>query len=935
MGNNLSVKITADIVDLQSKFVVARAEVSGLTAEMNKLARASAQGIIDPAGAARLQQVTSDFVAAKTQVAALGAQLSTASAGVLGFSKNLGESHGSVSTATREFRALFDELSSGRTRQTPGTLAIILQRVVGLGPAALGAIAGVGILSGGLGYLAYRAVEAANALNKIDLSTSFAGNMDITTTVVARYTEQLAKASSLSQSDARKIIAAFAAVPGMTNAALGALTQTISAFATATGESADKAAENLSKLFAQNVSAGEFAKKIAGVTQLSQAQLNSAQSADRSGDSSQIMASKLQVLNQAVNAVTPALKTFAGSTEASLKNYLQYTAAIASGLSTEEAQALLYDNSAAAIDKAAASRQRLIAMIRATPATPESTLKVGVETAQKENPVSQQITETQAKISQMAAALNVAQQTADTIDIKTLNAGLQKARENLSTLQFGPVLERMREQMAQVAASWDGTQSGMLAKQIQIAQSMQGEVQKNSKEYLSIQSEVSRLEVEMRKSAGAEIIANARERVSEIGTSERTGTLERLQAERSIWSQVLAGDGLNAAQRIEVQRSLNASIVALTRESTVEAATIARQDVAADISISRMKIEAAKSAINLTEAADSAAVASRLARLRELTAQEFALNEQALENELSTLNALTPAYNQVYNQIRELKAKLVLDLAKLDKQAADASAKAAKQDVSQWRTAVNEITSAQSSLIADMVGKRRSLSQSLLSIGSELLTKELQNDAKAITQRMLLSTSEQAADKTLESGGFLFHAAIEAKKAMATAQSQQAMTTANVAGNTSRLASQTAAAVESKTVAATTGASLVQADAAKAAAGAYSAVAGIPYVGPILAPIAATVAYGGVMAFESMASLDTGTNYVPRDMTAQIHKGEAVVPKQFNPAAGGRGGGDTHHHWNIQAADAESFASMLSRPSARDAMGKAMVQHFSRGGGRG
>lgn len=45
--------------------------------------------------------------------------------------------------------------------------------------------------------------------------------------------------------------------------------------------------------------------------------------------------------------------------------------------------------------------------------------------------------------------------------------------------------------------------------------------------------------------------------------------------------------------------------------------------------------------------------------------------------------------------------------------------------------------------------------------------------------------------------------------------------------------------------------------------------------------------YGGSFA--------TGTNFVPRDMLAMIHQGEAIVPREYNPAAGGSGGGTTWH----------------------------------------
>jgi hypothetical protein len=933
-GNNLSVKVTADVTDLQTKFILAKAEVGGLTSEIGKLARAQAAGSLSILPGA-LQQMTGDLVAARTAAAAAGSALYQASGGMLGMAGAAAQGHGSISTATREFRALFDELSSGRTRQTPGTLAIIAQRVLGLGPAALGAAAGVLGLVGGLAYLAVRAIEAARAIGQIDISSSFAGNLDITTSSVMRYAATLSQASNISSSEARKIIASFAAVPGMTNAALATLTQTMSEFAQETGQDADKAAESLSKLFASDVSAGDFAKKLSAVTQLSQEQLNSASAADRSGNASQVMAEKLSLLNQAVTAASPALKSYNSSVDSSVKNMAAFTAMISAGMTTEEANAQLFGTEAAAIDKAAAARKNLIAIVQSQPPSSEQTLKTGVSAAEGENPISQQITQANAKINEMTAALTVAQQRADQVDIDKLNAGLEKARQNLAELQFGPILEQMRSQMEQVAATWDGTQSGMLSKQIQVGEAALAEVQKNSKEALAIQTEVSRLEVQQKQAAGTESIASAREQISQIGMAERQGAMERLEAEKQVWQQVLAGDQLTAAQRVEVERSLNQTIAGITREGAAEKQTIARQDAAADISIARLQIEAAKNAIDLSAAADKAAADQKLARLRQLTATEFSINEQALEAELANLAQQPAAYDQVYNQIKELKAKLVVDLEALDRQYNAQVAKDTKEQASQWHSAVGEIENAEGGMVSDLLNKRKSLSQSLLQVGAELVTKEIANDLRAVTTRLLLNKEGDAAQKALEQGGFLYHAAVQLQGTAATATSQTAQTAATATGNAARTASTAAAATTSKAAGAAAGGSTVMADAAKAFSGTYASVAQIPYVGWIMAPVAAASAFAAVAAYEGLASLDVGTNYVPHDMTARIHQGEAVVPKAFNPAAGGSmpmGGGNLSLHMPINAMDGASVHRVVNSSAFHDAIKSAAGRYMNRGG---
>jgi hypothetical protein len=93
-------------------------------------------------------------------------------------------------------------------------------------------------------------------------------------------------------------------------------------------------------------------------------------------------------------------------------------------------------------------------------------------------------------------------------------------------------------------------------------------------------------------------------------------------------------------------------------------------------------------------------------------------------------------------------------------------------------------------------------------------------------------------------------------------------------------------------------------DAKAAAAGAYRAIVGIPYVGPVLAPAAAAVAFGAVMAFSSARAgydIPAGVNPV-----TQLHEQEMVLPKEqadvIRGMAQGSGGGGSKVSLKVKSA---------------------------------
>jgi hypothetical protein len=161
-------------------------------------------------------------------------------------------------------------------------------------------------------------------------------------------------------------------------------------------------------------------------------------------------------------------------------------------------------------------------------------------------------------------------------------------------------------------------------------------------------------------------------------------------------------------------------------------------------------------------------------------------------------------------------------------------------------------------------------------------------------------------------------------------------TGASAAGAATRGEIEAGAALKSVALTAWTSIKNIMTYAWEAMAGAYKAIAGIPIVGPALAPVAAGVAFAGVAGMAKSIMSARGGFDIPAGMNpiTQLHEREMVLPEKHADVVrrmadgGGGGGGDIHIHNNINAMDGASVRRVLmSNPEALAASIKKAVRN--------
>jgi hypothetical protein len=931
MGNNLAVKVTADVADLNSNFLIAQARANALATELRALAKATG-GIANPAAIAGMQQLSGDLIAARQKVAGMAEELGKAGVSAGGFGNRM-------RTETQGIGGAFESMS--------GMVNNALK------------FSGIGLAIEGIHKLSEAITEAGQRANDIR-------NMSEVIGVTGTQFQAMQIAAEETGIEANQLFRAMEKLVNVLH------------------EARDKSGAAVEKLKELGITNDQINNKAFDAAQMMayfSSRLNDASTAASEQEAMlKVLGPRVALASRAfkelgsdVGVWTQKVREANGTTDEQNKRLSEmaaYWAHIGRQIENATSKMLIWS--------ADATKGAQLASMAAALTAPGLAGVAALTAPEPPKPAAQG--SVSGKIDRSGGA-------AASADADARSAAAQRAQAAIAAANAAitkDTLDSIRDQI-------EGTKQGSAARLALVRQFYQDSlayyandptVDKVKEAHRALVAEERQHGEELKREAeknASDLVAATREKASEIMAEEGVSKAQQLAQVRDLYAEELQSATLTKEKRVEVERSLNEAIAAVHREASSTSQAIARSDADTNIAIARLSIAAEKQVLDQQLAAHQINAAQKLAISRQFAAEEFALNQKALANELGQLHQGTAEYERVYNQIRELKAKLVLDMVALDRQAAIDAKKAADEEATAWKGAVSEIEGAESTMIGDLLSGRKSFAASAMQAGEQLATKEIEDAARAVTTRLLLGNTEEAQKKAMEQGGVLYHLFAEGQKTgttvagttarastEATGQAttktldaagaavhtaaegtktgvtaagvtartgaeassgifsviartiaswfgaETAKTGATAAGAGIRTTTQAAADTEAMAVAKLTALSEINASAAVGAAAAGASVAAIPFYGWAMAAPTAAATYGELAAYAGTLAFDQGAWNLPHDMHGvTVHKGETIMPRPFaedyranvsgaGGQSGGQGGGDTYGPTHIE-----------------------------------
>lgn len=337
------------------------------------------------------------------------------------------------------------------------------------------------------------------------------------------------------------------------------------------------------------------------------------------------------------------------------------------------------------------------------------------------------------------------------------------------------------------------------------------------------------------------------------------------QQELDYWRTILENTEISSKDRVAIQRKAADLDVAVRREQAQRIRELGRVELQQWQDTELAKIALAEDAARTAVELGQGTAEQLLAQEQQFEIQRMAIKRAALEASLATLDPERDPVKraEVNAQIEALELAHQLKLQQIRGQVAKNSA---AEQRAVWEDLGNRMSNLWDAGIQAMMNGTLRWSNAMRAVGAELL-------------------------------GWM---AGMVKRQVATwVFGEQAKTGATQAGTLQRWAMESWAAAKSVALWAATAVKNIMVSAWEAMAGAWKAIVGIPYVGPVLAPIAAAAAFAGVSSLASNVLSAEGGFDIPRGVNpmVQLHEQEMVLParhaeviRNLADGAGGSGG---------------------------------------------
>ena len=907
---DIYVAFGADTAGLVAAIAVMNAQVKATTTTVNALGKE-----MEKAGASASAEIgtkligaSQKLVSSREQLASYTAQLksldsgaATAAHGVEALSQAHGLNTSQLAESVHVFKALADEIAAGQNplrafAMEGGRIFQILSNGI---PPAIAGWAGLGAVvlaaAGTIAYFAYQAIAAANAVKGIRFDAATEGFV-ATAAGAGELLKAVEKLGNVGAADAQAFIKPFLA--------LGPVGESISAVASqylpvfiANGKSAQEAGEQLAKSFADIAKGGRDV--IAGSRLLTEEEKRTALAYVDSGDKVNAYRYALEILSRSMGGLSEEQKK--AETETKLNQAAMVTA-IASLDNFDSAERVVAASTAYATQKTRENEEELARWIlKAQMATDQAgRLAAAMTNALKVDQTTSSIKAAEGQVREFQDALA---NTKDPESVAQLNRSLEITQDRLKRLRDeavggvlgGTSLDRIVKQNAAIDQQNQGSRSSQLKQELPGLQAAAADPTLDAKQRQAAEEKAAAMVLQIRDAEFEESKAKDDLRVTEAGkNSAQIIAIRQKEVAEAIR---LYGEG--NAKTIAAEQALAQARQAAATAGGAASNKAAREALARDQESLAQQIQSAETTARekiklygLETQAKQLTEADKLRLTLAALAEEKAAVDKAYASEIALAGNTAAKIEQLRGRQKTFDLENAFAVAAAQEQAAIKTTQA-------WDKAEKSINSAVDGQIGGLLRGTTSWAQALKNV---------------------LATLTEDVVKFFVNWGL--EATANAIKQIALGNT---VTTAHVAANAAKTASDTGSAAASGFAWAANALKAITADAAQAFGGVFAFLA--PVMGPFAAGPAAAASGTVLAAGASVASADIGMWSVPNDMLTMVHHNELIMPAaesgavrdMLSGAASGEGqsGGRgvtvaPQLHFHNSAVDSRGLESLFS-----------------------